>query len=252
MKKTSNTVKLGLAMAIAMPLLWGCAATSVAISKRTLDVQSQMSDTIFLDPVAPAKQVILLQLRNTSDKPDFVIKTQVEQALIAKGWRVTTDPDKAQYMMQVNILQVGKMDYSAAQSAMGNGYGGAIIGGAIGYGVGKASGASGNNMTGTVAGAALVGAGVEFLANAIVKDVYFGAITDVQLSQRTGTAVKLKGKQVQAQGNSGSEMLDYEESTNWKRYRTRVLSTANKVNLKWEEAEPVVLKGLTNSISGLF
>ncbi|WP_422491663.1 complement resistance protein TraT, partial [Endozoicomonas sp. ALE010] len=36
-----------------------------------------------------------------------------------------------------------------------------------------------------------------------------------------------------------------------KKYQTRVVSTANKVNLKFEEALPELKKGLSNSISGL-
>ena len=36
------------------------------------------------------------------------------------------------------------------------------------------------------------------------------------------------------------------------KYRTRVISTANKVNLVYDEAAPDLTNGLTRSISGLF
>jgi hypothetical protein len=36
------------------------------------------------------------------------------------------------------------------------------------------------------------------------------------------------------------------------KYRTRVVSTANKVNLQYEEAAADLTNGLTRSIAGLF
>jgi hypothetical protein len=40
--------------------------------------------------------------------------------------------------------------------------------------------------------------------------------------------------------------------TDYKSYRTRVVSTANKVNLNYEEAAPALTEGLTRSLAGLF
>ena len=73
----------------------------------------------------------------------------------------------------------------------------------------------------------------------------------MQISQRSKTAIRLQGQQSLAQGNSGSENLSYSEESNWKRYRTRVLSSANKVNLDWNEAQPELVKGLATAISGM-
>ena len=48
--------------------LSGCAATSTAVAKRNLDVQTKMSDTIFLDPVSPDQRTVYVDVKNTSDK----------------------------------------------------------------------------------------------------------------------------------------------------------------------------------------
>lgn len=37
-----------------------------------------------------------------------------------------------------------------------------------------------------------------------------------------------------------------------KTYQTRVVSSANKVNLEWVEAAPALRTGLTRAISGMF
>lgn len=103
----------------ATALLSGCAATQLAIEKHDLDVQTKMSDTIFLDPTSDSKKTIFVQVRNTSDKPDFDISSDVTAAIAAKGYRVVNDPDNAQFVLQANILQVGKVAPSAAQMQFG-------------------------------------------------------------------------------------------------------------------------------------
>ena len=80
-------------VALAATLLSGCAATQVAISKRDLDVQTKMSETVFLDPVGADKKTILGQSRNTSDKPDLSVNDEIAAALQAKGYTLMQDPD---------------------------------------------------------------------------------------------------------------------------------------------------------------
>ena len=91
---------------VATLVLAGCAATHVAISKRDLDVQTKMSDTVFLDPVGPDKRTIFLQIRNTSDKPDLAVNDEIAAALQTKGYTLLQDPEAAHYVLQANILQL--------------------------------------------------------------------------------------------------------------------------------------------------
>ena len=51
----------------------GCAATSTGLGKRNLEVQTKMTDTIFLEPVSPHDRTVLVQVRNTSDRAEFDI-----------------------------------------------------------------------------------------------------------------------------------------------------------------------------------
>lgn len=200
-------------------ILSGCAATHVAISKRELDVQTKMSSTIFLDPVPKDKQTIYLQVRNTSDRSDFQIADSIRAGIQSRGYKVVNDANRAHYMLQINILQVGKIDPAAAERAFAAGYGGAMAGVLAGAAVG-------NGSTRDAAAGGLLGGIAETISGAFVKDVTFSIITDLQISERHG----------------GS----------WKRYQTRILSTANKVNLEFAEAQPSLEKGLIASLSGLF
>lgn len=158
-------------------ILSGCAAVHTSIAKKDLDVQTKMSDTIFLDPVDPDQKIIYLNVRNTSDKANFDIAGPVARVLEGKGYTITNNPKEAHYWLQVNVLSVDKASPTAAQAALGAGYGGTISTGAA---VGMATGAALAGWTGAgiggLAGAAAFGI-ADTVASAAVKDVMFMAIT---------------------------------------------------------------------------
>ena len=234
-------------------LLNGCAAVHTSIAKANLDVQTRMSDAIFLDPVSPDKRTIFIQVRNTSDKPNFDIVQPIKAAIVAKGYRITEDPDQAHFTLQAQVLSVTKTDPSAAEAALNAGYGGVLGGMATGATIGAA--VDGWRGAGIGAGAGAIAGGLaSTVANAMVKDVTYVAITDVQLSQKTKHGVT--GTQQtfvdNAQGTSAQVKQTFDETVNQKRYRTRVMSTANQVNLDYEDAAPKLTAGLTRVLAGLF
>jgi hypothetical protein len=54
----SPPVVRSLAIFAAISILSGCAAVHTSIAKKDLDVQTKMSDTVFLDPVGPDKKTV--------------------------------------------------------------------------------------------------------------------------------------------------------------------------------------------------
>jgi hypothetical protein len=54
------------------------------------------------------------------------------------------------------------------------------------------------------------------------------------------------------QGRSGERVLSATEVHDWKRYQTRVMSSANRLNLDFEDAAPELVAGLTQAIAGIF
>ena len=125
-----------------------------------------------------------------------------------------------------------------------------ILGGAAGAGAGRVV----SESPSVIIGGALAGAAVTALADAFVQDVTYSIISDVQISERTaaGVVVTENARQNLSQGTSGNRVLSSTETSEWKRYRTRVMSKANKVNLEFEEAAPDLVAGLTRSIAGVF
>ena len=229
--------------------LSGCGATHTAIKKRKLDVQTKMSQTVFLDPVEEHQKTVLIQIKNTSDKSDLDLMGPVRAAVENKGYKIVTSPKQAQFILQANVLQVGKADLRDTEDALANGYGASLTGALVG----GAGGSMLSDHRDAVVGGALLGAALGLVSDALVKDVNYSIITDIQVSEKAadGVVVTETNQASLKQGTSGRKTVRSNEKHQWKRYQTRVISTANKVNLKLEDALPELVAGLTRSISGI-
>ncbi len=76
--------------------LSGCGAMSTAVKKRNLDVKTQMSETIWLEP-SSEKTVYLAASAILPTRICLACRHKITNELAAKGYRVTSSPDTAYY-----------------------------------------------------------------------------------------------------------------------------------------------------------
>ena len=221
----------------------GCAATQIALEHKDLKTQVQMSETIFLEVSDNMEKSIYVDIKNTSDK-SLEIEDKVIARLIKDGYEIKNKPSDAFYILQGNILSVGKADPSALKESVHGGYGGAIGGAAIG-------GAIAGNVTGALAGGLIAGAG-DLIAGSLVKNVTYAIVTDIQISERTSDTVKQVVESSLKQGTGSSVQQSSSSIKNRRKYQTRIASSANKVNLEFEETKLELEDALSRSIAGIF
>jgi outer membrane lipoprotein SlyB len=246
--KANNKMISKTLLASAVAVLTGCAATQTALEHGSLQVSTKQSETIFLDPVSNAQKTVYVSVKNTSDE-EIDIAPQLKTALSSHGYKVINNPNSAHYLLQANVLKVGKMSVAASQSALGGGYGSAIAGAVAGTAAGSLTASS----TGMIAGG-LAGGVIGMAADSLVKDVNYTMITDVQISERVGKGIKVN-EQFQSHLKNGSATVTSQTSSRdsqYQRYRTRVVSNADKVNLKFSDARVSLEQGLVKVISGIF
>ncbi len=232
-----------------------CAATRTLIEKRNLEVETKMSETIFLEPVSPEQRVVYVDIKNTTDKELPSIEYGIKGKIASSGYRVTDDPAEATFILQANILKVGKTDLEEANSLFNTGFEGVIEGAVIGAVIGGAIGGDVDEINkGTVAGA-VAGSVAGFLFDALVTDDLFTMVTDIQIRERTqkGEIVSQTETTEVSQGTATkTTQTSRTDGVKWKIYRTRIVSVANKANLDFEEAKPHLQAGLMRSIGGIF
>jgi hypothetical protein len=239
-------------------LFSGCAATSVAIAKRDLDVQTKTSTAIFIDPVAPAERTLYVEVRSgvaEFDRRAFSKFVRDQFAKNENGYRIVDDPDQARYLMLAYVLTLEKASQGAAQAALQQGYvgGGDIAAGAVaGALIGSQSSASAGYTGAAVGG--LLAAGASVIGNALVQDVTYLLICDVSIRERAGKGVLVrKDTSIDTRvSDAGTSQQRVSEATDRKEYRTRIVTTANKANLKLEEAQQVMFDKTAYAMSGFF
>ncbi|EOK1984518.1 complement resistance protein TraT, partial [Escherichia coli] len=104
---------------------------------------------------------------------------------------------------------------------------------------------------GTTLGVGLATGLIGMAADAMVEDINYTMITDVQIAERTRTSVRTDNVAALRQGTSGSKIQTSTETGNQHKYQTRVVSSANQVNLKFEEAKPHLEDQLAKSIANI-
>ena len=121
------------------------------------------------------------------------------------------------------------------------------MGAALGAGITAYNSSSAGATLGVGLATGLIG----MAADAMVEDVNYTMVTDLQISERSKATVTTDNIAALKQGTSGVKVQTSTEQGNRAKYQTRVVSNANKVNLKFEEAKPVLEAQLAKSIAGI-
>jgi hypothetical protein len=255
MKKrlSTGTVTLTKVGVLAIPALImvglsGCAAMGTAITHRHLTTQTKMSHTIFLNPIPRAQQTIYVRVGNTSGQSALNFSSLLKKSLLQRGYRVVSLLGRAHYLLQANIIKAGKTNPNNVNAILQGGYGDVIGTGLMGLGLGAVVGDSGDAM---VAGG-LIGAAAGFAADTLIRDKMYGMVTDVQLSERSKKVLHRSVSATVKQGNSAVAHVTSSGGTHWMRYRTRVVTTVDQVNLSFSRAKQTLKSQTTKSIAGLF
>jgi hypothetical protein len=235
-------------------IIAGCAAVETSIAKRNLDVQTRISTAIFVDAVKRDKRVVYVDIRSgvmEFDRNAFRQAVVAEFANNGNGYRITDDPDAAQFQMNIFVTKLEKASPTAADVALSKGYGGDV---AVGAALGATMGSNRRGSASSTVGGGIIGALGTTAANAFVQDVTYMLVADVQIKEKTreGVIVRKDTKISAKVSDAGTSTQRASEATNRKEYRTRIVTTANKANLKLEEAQPLMFQKTAYAMSSFF
>ncbi|RXJ67955.1 conjugal transfer protein TraT [Halarcobacter ebronensis] len=262
MFKTKKIVSIVASAAIVGSLLAGCATTE-------LQTQAKMSSSIFLNPVKKSLRIVYVDIRNTSGQELNNIQPLVEQKLKSRGYVLTEDPEQAKYILMANVL-------FANDKKENNAVGGAVAGAATGAGIGayNGSGAGGSIAAGIAGG--LIGG---LIAKA-TEDTIYQMVVDINVREKTDQKVKTTTGGVKGQAkisdnkragfmnsfagsvksnegggelnNNSVQVSEQSYETNYIENKTTIFAEATKMNLKLEEALPILEEKIATQISGIF
>jgi hypothetical protein len=227
-----------------------------------------------LEPPSESKKTVYLTIRNISDAEGFDIKGPLQQGIQNQGYRIASDPEKANYRLKVSVRYFGENEAADGGHAQANLLG-AVSGAAVGVGTGAAIHAATGNTLGAVAGGGLVGAGVGIaMANAstprewdliadvlleerLPKAVEVETVSDQQAASATGSVAvtghdRTQGQFVGGGASSGTRStMTVKRKTNYMPYGIRVTGWAREIAMTREEATPLIQAKLASAPAGL-
>nr|WP_159063622.1 complement resistance protein TraT [Thaumasiovibrio occultus] len=225
------------------------------MNKQDLVVESQLSYSIVLEPVAPVKRMVYVSVRDvTGNGMRRGMMDQLKANLMQEGFVVTDDPELANFMLNATIVQAGNTSKEQAYGYLESGFEGAVLAG------GTAAVLGANQDTSL--GLGLAGAAIGFLADTMVSDTYYTFVMDVQMRERPmdgdsianstrNASVRAQSSNNTATASSNRSSVSRGDNYNWIVYETRIVTTANKMNLKMEEAIPAVQQKTALSLTEL-
>ncbi len=263
---------------LAVWLLSACTAVHTSVSKRNLDVQTRMSQTVYLDPVEPEQRTIFLDIRQTAAEYQLPLAGDIRNLLLSRGYTLLDNPQQARYWLQVNVRTILKERPEQVLSREEYGLSPAEIEALLNPALGEIPApvpSSGNMITPGMVDVAVasdismdskdvgralvvlaVFAGAEYVGNQLVRDKYFTMLTDVQVAEKLPAdsiaMVQESARHELLQGDSGITGQMWQRATDRRKYQLRVVSFANKANLSWREAEQPLHQGLLRSLAGIF
>lgn len=225
----------------------GCAGTKDAIESRKLTTSVKMSDTIFLEPVEPEERIVWIRVRNTSDRQDLdpsAIESIIKAKMEKRGYKVTDSPKEARYRLQANVLYANHERKGLTEEGM-------LIGGFGGGALGSTVRGGGTSKAAATVGGALLGAVIGGIAGSAIHVDKYMLVVDIQISEKAAGSVETETSAESTEGSVTKKEVT-SGSSDYLKYRTRIVGTAKKTNLKWEEAKPVLMEGLAASLAGIF
>lgn len=264
----------------AIVVLSGCTAVHTSVAKRNLDVQTRMSQTVYLDPVEPEQRTIFLDIRNTTAEYQLPLAEDVRQFMQSRGYTLTNSPLGAQYWLQVNVRTVlkeqpGKVlmhEYGMTEHEVHELLQPGMApppapetteqhterynrNAAVFVDTSIATNLDGKDVARALLVLAAF-AGAEYVGNQLVQDKYYTMLTDIQIAERIAPDSEQKVQEYSEhqllQGDSGAIQQLWQRDTDMRKYQIKVVSFANKANLKWQDAEQPLHQGLLRSLAGIF
>jgi hypothetical protein len=249
-KKLKKAIVLGTTLVFLGSSLSSCSYVSRGIDLRT---NITMTKTISLDPeLKKYNKQIYIEVINTSDFYELSneeLKNLIAEKLSSKGYQIVDDIDKAGYVIKVDLKNMNHLVETGEKEGKHEGFWtGAVSGATIGA-------ATGHDTVSTIAGTAIGGmvgtVGGTAIGKAFKTESYKGEF-DIELRERLN---KIIAGKITTKAEMDTETELQTENIiqiNWQIYKTKIVVSMNKTNLKRTEAAKVIAEKVAKSIAELF
>jgi len=243
----------------------GCTSVSRGLGKVTANKYAEpRSGTVWavpppqLEPPRPDDKNVYISFRNISDAQSVDLTDELRNAAREQGWTIVRDPQEATYRLRASLRYFGEVKPESGGAGIARNMG-AISGAAVGVGTGAlVANATDNWAAGATAGigaGGLVGQGIanaskprewamiidfvleEYNAQPIEYELMRGTGASTRDAAGTGNSRMTAGGGTRGTNTSSGRMT---KTSNYFPHGVRLSAWANQMNMKQEEAMPLI------------
>ncbi len=104
-------------------LCLGCVATQTTTKDTKVNIRTQASNHIYLEPAQKGEKHVLVNISNQTRQDDLKVYERVVQDLEGRGYQIVRYPDKADYIIQGKVIQAGEMEPTVLEAAYNTRFG---------------------------------------------------------------------------------------------------------------------------------
>lgn len=205
-------------------LLSGCATMRMHMRYGDLESQTEMRETVFLEPRSDLPPTVYLTETCAADG-EISVRPQLDRHLVTSGYTLVGTPDEATYVFQVNHVRLVEQELSEDQT-LGDAISSAFT---AGFAAGLAADVLGASSD-AVAGIGLAVGVIGFIADSQTKHLAHLLTTDVLVT----------------------ETVPHGDSVEVRHHETQIVSGAAKVNLRKDQALPVLVNGTSRALGRIW
>ncbi|MEC9492784.1 complement resistance protein TraT [Flexistipes sp.] len=253
-----------------------CTSVSRGLGKITANKYAEpRSGTVWvvpppqLEPPKPENKNVYISFRNISDAQSVNLTDELRDAAREQGWNVVSDPYEADYRLRASLRYFGEVKPESGGTAIAKNMG-VISGAAVGVGTGAlVANATDNWAAGAAVGVGaggLIGQGISNASKPrewamiidFVLEEYSGKQVEYELMRNTGAgtldaAGTGNSRMAAGGGTSGSNTSSgsITKKSHYFPHGMRLSAWANQMNMKKEEALPLLKKRTRNVVTNI-
>ncbi len=253
-----------------------CTSVSRGLGKITANKYAEpRSGTVWvvpppqLEPPQPDNKNVYISFRNISDAQSVDLTDELRNAAKEQGWNIVRDPQQADYRLRASLRYFGEVRPESGGAGIAKNMG-VISGAAVGIGTGAlVANATDNWAAGAAAGVGAGGLIGQGIANAskprewamiidFVLEEYSNKPVEYKLMRNTGAgtldaAGTGNSRMAAGGGTSGSNTSSgsITKKSHYFPHGMRLSAWANQMNMKKEEALPLLKKRTRNVVTNI-
>ncbi len=108
---------------IVLLMFLALSSSMVSAAEKTLNIKTKATGQVFIEPARKGENRVLIKISDPTAQAKLRLAKSLETTLTEKGYRITDDPDKANFIIQGTVIRSGEVEPELLEGAWDSPFG---------------------------------------------------------------------------------------------------------------------------------